>query len=60
MNRRRIKKQVKKLDDYRLRVNALRSLKLIRYWSNRDHENSKGNMKILTGNFWRNGKFLDK
>jgi len=57
MNIRKTKKAIKNLDDKRLRRVALSSLKLIKQWSNIDHPNSKNNMRILTRNFWRNGKF---
>ena len=52
-----MKKAIKKLDDERFKKIALTSLKKIKQWSNIDHQNSKSNMKILQGNFWRNGKF---
>ena len=57
MNIRKVKKQAKKLDDWRLKKIALMSLKKIRIWSHVDHPNSKSNMMILTKNFYRNGRF---
>ena len=58
MKIRKIKKEAKKLKDWRLKNIALSSLKGIKTWSNIDHHNSKSNMKILTCNFFRNGKFI--
>jgi hypothetical protein len=58
MNRRKIKKQIKRVDDFKFKKNALISLKLIKFWGNFNHRNSKSNMKILTHNFYRNGKFF--
>ena len=57
MNIRKMKKAIKKLDDERFKKIALTSLKKIKQWCNIDHQNSKSNMKILQGNFWRNGRF---
>ena len=57
MNIRKMKKAIKKLDDERFKKIALTSLKKIKQWSKIDHPNSKNNMKILQGNFWRNGRF---
>ncbi len=59
MNIRKVKKEVKKIvDDPRLIRITLTSLKQIRQWSCINRPNSKNNMKILTRNFWRNGKFI--
>ena len=58
MNRRKIKKAIKKVDDFRFRKIALSSLKLIRVWGKLKHRNSKSNMRILTNNFYRNGEFI--
>jgi hypothetical protein len=58
MNRRKIKKAIKKVDDFRFRKIALSSLKLIRVWEKLKHRNSKSNMRILTNNFYRNGEFI--
>lgn len=58
MNRRKIKKQIKRSDDARFKKIALNSLKMIRVWEKLCHENSKSNMRILTNNFYRNGEFI--
>ena len=58
MNRRKIKKQIKKVDDAWFVKMALKSIKMIRVWEKIDHRNSRSNMMILTQNFYRNGKFL--
>lgn len=62
MNRRKIKKELKRLleltDDKRYIKHALKDLKLIRVWEKTKHENSKSNMKILTNNFYKYGKFI--
>jgi len=58
MNRRKIKKAIKKVDDERFVKIALNSLKLMRTWEKLKHRNSKLNMRILTRNFYRNGKFI--
>jgi hypothetical protein len=58
MNIRKTKKEIKKLDDDRFIKTSLKSLKYIKQWSKKDHQNSKSNMRILTGNFWRNGGFV--
>jgi hypothetical protein len=58
MNRRKIKKEIKKVDDFRFRKIALSSLKMIRVWEKLKHRNSKSNMRILTNNFYRNGEFI--
>ena len=58
MNRRKIKKAIKKVDDTRFVRLALKDLKLIRTWDKLKHKNSKSNMMILTKNFYRNGKFI--
>ena len=58
MNRRKIKKAIKKVDDTRFVRLALKDLKLIRTWEKLKHKNSKSNMMILTKNFYRNGKFI--
>lgn len=58
MNRRKIKKAIKKVDDARFVKIALSSLRLMRTWEKLKHRNSKSNMKILTNNFYRNGKFI--
>jgi len=57
MNRRKIKKAIKKVDDARFIKIALTSLKLMRKWEKLKHRNSKSNMRILTKNFYRNGVF---
>tara|TARA_B110000858_G_C17411457_1_gene296939 strand:+ start:147 stop:323 length:177 start_codon:yes stop_codon:yes gene_type:complete len=57
MNIRKVKKQVKKLDDWQLKGIALMSLRGIKKWAKINHRNNKSNMKILTGNFYRNGRF---
>jgi hypothetical protein len=44
MNRRKIKKAIKKLDDPQLIKIALSSLKLLRTWEKLKHSNSKSNM----------------
>jgi hypothetical protein len=53
-----MKKTIKKIDDERFKRIALMSLKKMKQWSNIDHPNSKRNIKILKGNFYRNGKFI--
>ncbi len=58
MNRRKIKKAIKKDDDLMWVKMALSSLKLMRTWEKLKHRNSKSNMRILTNNFYRNGKFI--
>lgn len=58
MNRRKIKKAIKKDDDLMWFKRALSSLKLMRTWEKLKHRNSKSNMRILTNNFYRNGKFI--
>lgn len=58
MNRRKIKKAIKKDDDLMWVKRALSSLKLMRTWEKLKHRNSKSNMRILTNNFYRNGKFI--
>lgn len=58
MNRRKIKKAIKKVNDFKFRKIALSSLKLIRTWEKLKHKNSKSNMRILTNNFYRNGEFI--
>lgn len=58
MNRRKIKKAIKKTNDKRFIKVSLRSLYLIRSWEKSNQPNSKLNMRILTGNFYRNGKTL--
>jgi hypothetical protein len=58
MNRRKIKKAIKKDDDLMWVKRALSSLKLLRTWEKIKHKNSKSNMRILTNNFYRNGKFI--
>jgi hypothetical protein len=58
MNRRKIKKAIKKVDDFKFRKKALSSLKLIHTWEKLKHPNSKSNMRILTNNFYRNGEFI--
>jgi len=58
MNRRKIKKAIKKDDDFLWVKRALRSLGLLRTWEKLKHNNSKSNMRILTNNFYRNGKFI--
>lgn len=57
MNRRRIKKEIKKLKCEIFKRQALSSLRLMHYWSKSDHSNAKANMRICTGNFWTNGWF---
>jgi hypothetical protein len=59
MNRRKIKRQIKKINDARFIRMALSSLTLIRRWGRYNNKNSKLNMRILTENFYRNGKLLD-
>ncbi len=59
MKIRKIKKEVKKLDDEIFKKEALEWLKKIKVWSNYNHVNSKSNMKILTKNFMRNKKFIN-
>jgi len=58
MNRRKIKKAIKKVDDARFQKIALSSLRLLRVWEKLKHRNSKSNMRILTKNFYRNGEFI--
>ena len=58
MNRRKIKKAIKKVDDVKFQKRAFSSLRLVRVWEKSNHPNSKSNMKILTNNFYRNGKLL--
>jgi len=56
MNRRKIKKQIKRVTDKRFVRNALNDLKLIRTWEKIKHHNSKSNMRIITRNFYYRGK----
>lgn len=58
MNRRKIKKSIKKVNDIFFVKEALNDIKLIRTWEKLKHDNSKSNMRILTNNFYRNGKFI--
>ena len=51
MNRRKIKKQIKKSDNAKFVNTALNTLHLIRVWEKKKHENSKLNMKALSFNF---------
>ena len=53
MNRRKIKKEIKKVDDERFARLALKDLKLIKVWEKLKHLNSKSNMRIITRNFYR-------
>ncbi len=59
MNIRKMKKKIKKLNCKIFKRQALGSLKLIKKWSAIEHQNSKSNMVILTGNFWRKGGFIN-
>jgi len=59
MNIRKIKKEVKKLDDEIFKKEALKWLRKIKVWSNHDSINSKSNMRVLTKNFMRNKKFIN-
>lgn len=58
MNRRKIKKQIKKVDDVWFKNQAMHSLKMIRYWEKYDSPYSKQNMRVLTHNFYHRGKLL--
>lgn len=58
MNRRKIKKEIKKVNDVLFVRRTLRWLKQIRTWEKLKHPNSKSNMRIITGNFYRNGKLI--
>lgn len=59
MNIRKMKKEIKKLNCKIFKREALKNLHLINTWSRIDHINSKSNMLIITGNFWRKGKFIN-
>jgi hypothetical protein len=55
---RKMKKKVKATNDELFIRRAMSDFRLIKQWSKIDHPNSKSNMKILTENFYRNGKLL--
>lgn len=59
MKIRKIKKDIKNLNDKIFKSEALKSLKLIKKWSCINDENSKRNMNILTQNFIRKGSFIN-
>jgi ribosomal protein L30/L7E len=58
MKIRRIKKGIKKVGSPRDIRAVLKELKLIKVWSKLGHKNSSTNMKIITGNFYRNGSLI--
>ena len=60
MNIRKIKKELKKTNDTKFIKIGLFSINRIRKWAKIKHYNSKSNMKILTKNFYYNGKFINK
>jgi hypothetical protein len=59
MKIKKMKKEIKKLKCKVFKKKSLQSLNLIKIWSKINHDNSKKNMKILTQNFFRNGKFIN-
>lgn len=58
MKIRKVKKIIKKVYEPKFVKIRLKDLKLISIWAKINHVNSKINMKILTGNFYRKGQFI--
>ena len=59
MKIRKIKKAIKLLKCKTFRRYALKDLKLIRVLAKSNHKNKKYNIRILTNNFYRNGRFIN-
>jgi len=59
MKLRKVKKGINKLKCEVFKRNALRDLRMINIWACHENGNSRSNMRILTKNFMRNGKFIN-